>query len=102
MVKLFGWEGKMTGSLSEKREDELKLLWKTKLLETSAGFLGYVVSPISLDKSHELKINPMYRYIFPTITMMATYSFYTVVMKQELTGRNPLLISGIYFFLKRL
>jgi hypothetical protein len=43
MVKLFGWEGKMTGSLSEKREDELKLLWKTKLLDTAAGFLGYVV-----------------------------------------------------------
>jgi len=42
MVKLFGWEGKMTDSLREKREDELKLLWKTKLLNTGASFLGYV------------------------------------------------------------
>jgi hypothetical protein len=46
MVKLFGWEDKMTGTLREKREDELKLLWKTKLLETGAGFLGYVKSLI--------------------------------------------------------
>ena len=46
MVKLFGWESKMTGRLHEKREDELKLLWKTKLLGTVVGLLGYVVSPI--------------------------------------------------------
>jgi hypothetical protein len=37
----------MTGSLGEKREDELKLLWKTKLLDISAEFLGYVVSSLT-------------------------------------------------------
>ena len=46
----------MAGNLSEKREDELKLLWKTKLLELSAGFLGYVVFSTPLDKSRELKL----------------------------------------------
>ena len=31
MVKLFGWENKMTGKIEEKREDELKWLWKVKV-----------------------------------------------------------------------
>jgi len=50
MVKLFGWEAKMTGSLREKREDELKLLWKTKLLDTGNGLLGYVMFSILLER----------------------------------------------------
>jgi len=50
MVKMFGWEGKMTGRLREKREDELKLLWKTKLLNTGASLLGYDAFPALLER----------------------------------------------------
>lgn len=33
MVKMFGWEPRMSGRLAEKREDELKFIWKGKILE---------------------------------------------------------------------
>jgi hypothetical protein len=32
MVKLFGWEKKMSASLKEKREEELTWIWKDKVL----------------------------------------------------------------------
>lgn len=31
MVKLFGWEKKMSDKIKEKREEELKWLWKDKV-----------------------------------------------------------------------
>ena len=43
---MFGWEGKMIGRLRKKREDELKWLWKTKLLNSGASLLGYDAFPL--------------------------------------------------------
>jgi hypothetical protein len=40
MVKLFGWEKKMTSQLEEKREEELKWLWKMKIYDTFNGLVG--------------------------------------------------------------
>jgi hypothetical protein len=33
MVKLFGWESKMSGRVSERRDEELAVMLKRKLLE---------------------------------------------------------------------
>lgn len=33
MVKLFGWETQLSNQLAEKREVELRYVWKIKLLE---------------------------------------------------------------------
>ena len=33
MIKLFGWERKVGEQVEERREDELKLVWKRKLLD---------------------------------------------------------------------
>ena len=32
MIKLFGWEARVTRIIAEKREEELKWIWKKKLL----------------------------------------------------------------------
>lgn len=65
---------------------------KKKVLDTEVGFLGYAMPP--LDQS--LRTDPTDRYIFLTITMIATYSFYTVVIKEELTGRNTFTL-GLHY-----
>ena len=33
MIKLFGWERRVKTSIAEKREVELNVLWKRKILE---------------------------------------------------------------------
>jgi hypothetical protein len=33
MIKLFGWERKMEERIQEKREEELKVLWKREVLD---------------------------------------------------------------------
>ena len=32
MIKLFGWESRVRETVAEKREEELKWIWKRKLL----------------------------------------------------------------------
>ncbi|KAF9483590.1 hypothetical protein BDN70DRAFT_990288 [Pholiota conissans] len=41
MVKLFGWEDKMSERLKAKREEELKLVWKLKLLNWGSAMLYF-------------------------------------------------------------
>ncbi|KAH9475153.1 ATP-binding cassette transporter abc4 [Psilocybe cubensis] len=64
MIKLFGWEQKMSDRLEKTREEELKWLWKLKLLDNLNGLLGF---------------------LYPMLTMLASYSLYTLVMKETLT-----------------
>ncbi|KAF8885695.1 multidrug resistance-associated ABC transporter [Gymnopilus junonius] len=59
MIKLFGWETKMANTIKEKREDELKWIWKDK-------------------------VNPFLPY--PCVTMVVTYAAYTLIMKQSLNA----------------
>ena len=40
MVKLFGWEKKMSASLKEKREEELEWIWKDKVLRHDPFYYG--------------------------------------------------------------
>ncbi|KAF9526535.1 multidrug resistance-associated ABC transporter [Crepidotus variabilis] len=64
MVKLFGWEGQMDKRIEDKREEELKLLRKQKVLSITNGLMGYFI---------------------PTLTMVLTYTTYAVFMKGSLT-----------------
>ena len=41
MIKLFGWEPKVTDQLAKKREDELKYIRKYKILELVNGNVKY-------------------------------------------------------------
>ncbi|KAF9564162.1 P-loop containing nucleoside triphosphate hydrolase protein [Agrocybe pediades] len=65
MIKMFGWEGKMSKQLAEKREEELAWLWKTKAVRL-AGVLTSL--------------------FIPTLAMLVTYAAHTMLMKEDLTA----------------
>ncbi|KAI0371499.1 multidrug resistance-associated ABC transporter [Pilatotrama ljubarskyi] len=65
MIKLFGWEPKVSDQLAQKREDELKYIRKYKILELVNGNVNFVI---------------------PIVTMVATFVAYTVIMGKELTA----------------
>lgn len=48
MIKLFGWEPKVADQLAGKREEELKYIWKYKVLELINGNVKYVPVTIFL------------------------------------------------------
>lgn len=43
MIKLFGWEHRVKGLVEEKRENELKWIWRRKLLGLANNCLKYVL-----------------------------------------------------------
>jgi len=65
MVKLFGWESKMNEKIAGKREEELTWLWNRKVLDLLNGNINYMI---------------------PIATMLATYSTYTLIMREELSA----------------
>ncbi|EIW53706.1 multidrug resistance-associated ABC transporter [Trametes versicolor FP-101664 SS1] len=65
MIKLFGWEGRTAAQLDQKREEELVVVRKTKILTACIGLCNYAL---------------------PHFIMLLTFFTYTVIMKQELTA----------------
>jgi hypothetical protein len=65
MVKLFGWERNMKNRVDDKREQELKLILKRKLLELASNNANYII---------------------PLAHMIASYATFVVVMKKPLSG----------------
>ncbi|KII86961.1 hypothetical protein PLICRDRAFT_275537 [Plicaturopsis crispa FD-325 SS-3] len=65
MVKLFGWESKMTARMDEVRKDELVWLWKRQVLELLNGIINYLI---------------------PVVVMVVSYGTFTVIMKQDLSA----------------
>ena len=39
MIKMFGWEGKIQKRIDERRQEELKYVWKGKVLEAAIELL---------------------------------------------------------------
>ena len=52
MIKLFGWEPKVAAQLSEKREEELELVKKNKLLDLVNNNLKCVLRAYCCPKIH--------------------------------------------------
>ncbi|KDQ10123.1 hypothetical protein BOTBODRAFT_36553 [Botryobasidium botryosum FD-172 SS1] len=65
MIKLFGWENKAYERISEKREDEL--VWIRK-------------------KDVTMLLNSCVTFTLSTLTMIITFTIFTLVMRQELTA----------------
>ncbi|CCL98867.1 uncharacterized protein FIBRA_00874 [Fibroporia radiculosa] len=65
MIKLFGWEPRLTQQLTEKREAELKLVKWAQLWNVINNDLNYTI---------------------PLLTMVVTFVTYTIVMKQKLSA----------------
>ncbi|KAJ7092446.1 P-loop containing nucleoside triphosphate hydrolase protein [Mycena belliarum] len=79
MVKLFGWESKMSSEVAEKRRNELACLRKRKVLDLVNGCLNILV---------------------PIVTMIATYATYTIIMKQDLTASKVFSSMTVFNMLK--
>ncbi|PPQ73481.1 hypothetical protein CVT26_010183 [Gymnopilus dilepis] len=79
MIKLFGWERKMSDTLKEKREDELAWVWKEK---TTNLFNDIINSSI------------------PTVTMVVTYATYTLIMKQSLNASKVFSTMAVFDILR--
>ncbi|KIK53742.1 hypothetical protein GYMLUDRAFT_178425, partial [Collybiopsis luxurians FD-317 M1] len=65
MIKMFGWEKRMLGKVSEARDDELRVLKKRQYM----SMFGWAVN-----------------FSIPIIAMAGTYATYTLAMKQALTA----------------
>ncbi|CAA7262907.1 unnamed protein product [Cyclocybe aegerita] len=79
MIKLFGWEGEMTARLQQKREEELKWIWKSKMLKLISMLISMFI---------------------PTLTMLATYITYTVFMKEELNASKIFSSMAVFSILR--
>ncbi|KAF9553714.1 multidrug resistance-associated ABC transporter [Agrocybe pediades] len=64
MIKLFGWEERMSNRLQDRRSAELRALFKLKVLQAFTGLANTII---------------------PTLSMVATFTTFTVIMKRPLT-----------------
>ncbi|RPD53734.1 P-loop containing nucleoside triphosphate hydrolase protein [Lentinus tigrinus ALCF2SS1-7] len=65
MIKLFGWERRVTSQVEERREAELKFIRKTKFLELTNNLINFSI---------------------PLFTMVFTFAAYTMLFGGELTA----------------
>ncbi|OCH87049.1 hypothetical protein OBBRIDRAFT_796585 [Obba rivulosa] len=65
MIKLFGWERRTADQIAGKRQEELIWLKKYNLMSLSINIMTFMI---------------------PLVTMLVTFSMYTLVMKQALTA----------------
>ncbi|KAF8150440.1 P-loop containing nucleoside triphosphate hydrolase protein [Mycena galopus ATCC 62051] len=79
MVKIFGWESRMRGRMTEKRKLELKTIKKDKLLSLIVGNFNFVI---------------------PFLTMIATYATYTLIMREALTASTVFSSMAVFELLR--
>nr|GAT43190.1 ATP-binding cassette transporter [Mycena chlorophos] len=112
MVKLFGWEGKMGGRISDKRSEELIWIRKRRLLDLANNIVVYASEP-SHAMSLILTITPalLFPYIClrsegidahwrQVITMILTFGTYTLIMRQPLTASKVFSSMTVFDFLR--
>ncbi|THH21507.1 hypothetical protein EUX98_g8371, partial [Antrodiella citrinella] len=75
MVKLFGWEPKMTDRIAKIRDEELTWIFKTKALQTFTGISGFAI---------------------PFVTTIATYGAYSILMKKTLTVFSSMVVFDMF------
>ncbi|KAI0750650.1 hypothetical protein C8Q80DRAFT_1097969 [Daedaleopsis nitida] len=79
MIKLFGWEPRVADQLATKRDDELSFIRKYKILEL---------------------VNNNINFVIPVVTMVATFTTYTVVMGQLLTASRVFSAMAVFDVLR--
>lgn len=65
IIKMFGWEDRIKKRIAGKREDELALTWKRRLMDL---------------------LNLFVNMFLPVLTMTVTFAAYTLIQKQPLTA----------------
>ncbi|KDR83119.1 hypothetical protein GALMADRAFT_238944 [Galerina marginata CBS 339.88] len=81
MIKLFGWENKMSNTIKEKRDEELGWIWKDKMINL---------------------LNDAINFIIPTTTMLVTYATYTLIMKQSLNASKVFSSMAVFDIVRNL
>ncbi|KAH9480752.1 ATP-binding cassette transporter abc4 [Psilocybe cubensis] len=77
MIKLFGWENRMSRKLDETREEELRWIWKMKV-----------------------KRSFFHPTIIPSLAMLLTYAAHTVIMKENLTASKIFSSMAVFSILR--
>ena len=70
MIKLFGWEPKIRQRLAEKREEELKWIWRQNVLDIINDCIKCVFSLCSISMLTRSS------YFIPTSVMVVTFGTY--------------------------
>ena len=81
MIKMFGWEDRIKERIAVRREDELKLIWKRRLMTLATILLNTIL---------------------PVLTMAITFAFYTLVEKRELTAAKVFTSMTVFELIKQL
>ncbi|KIJ49985.1 hypothetical protein M422DRAFT_246356 [Sphaerobolus stellatus SS14] len=63
MIKLFGWEAKMSAQLDKKREEELEWVWKSRMYNMAITNVNFIL---------------------PMLTMLLTFATYTMILRRPL------------------
>ncbi|OCH84366.1 multidrug resistance-associated ABC transporter [Obba rivulosa] len=80
MIKLFGWESRMSEQIAQKRTEELVLQKRYQILNLSVSVANYVI---------------------PLVTLLATLFTYTIIMKQELSASKLFSSISVFDILRR-
>jgi hypothetical protein len=72
MIKLFGWEGRIRETVAEKREEELRWIWKQKLL----GLASSIAKRVIILQRRKLLLIRLLSITIPLVHMVVTYSVY--------------------------
>jgi ABC-type multidrug transport system fused ATPase/permease subunit len=81
MIKLFGWETKMRQRIADTRNEELRYILLGRLVSVGTTALNYTI---------------------PSLTMIASFAAFTLVMKQELTASVAFAAMTVFDILKEL
>lgn len=81
MIKMFGWEQRIKERISAKRETEIQLVWKRRIMTTACELLSNTL---------------------PIIVMSVTFACYTVIQKQPLTASKVFTSMAVFDFIKGL
>ncbi|ODO04635.1 hypothetical protein I350_05244 [Cryptococcus amylolentus CBS 6273] len=79
IIKMFGWEGRIKERVAAKREDELHLIWKRRLMNLAIILLNTLL---------------------PVLTMAVTFAVYTLIEKEELTASKVFTSMTVFEIIK--
>lgn len=90
MIKMFGWEERIKLRVATKREAELTLIWRRRLMSLCVDCTGKKIPLITF------RATVLMNTFLPVLTMAVTFACYTAVQKRELTAAKGTL--GTFFF----
>ncbi|KAF7313855.1 Multidrug resistance-associated ABC transporter protein [Mycena chlorophos] len=96
--KPFGWEGKMRERILEKRHEELKHIWKPRLLELASPSSSTFLILVHFDHGFDLRD---LRVFDPPLVLYAVIArLQALVMRQPLTASKVFLSMTIFDFIR--